>query len=136
MIPAAIKDIAEGDAIIHNKHIMFVKKIRTDRITVVDIADGEYKKILPTKSIFGFDYITKVVSILDFVENNASEDNPFGNILPFLLLNGDNKNDALPLFFIMNNQISQLNPLMIYALMSKNGNDFLPILMMKYLEKK
>lgn len=129
MIPVALKDIAEGDAIIHNKHIMFVKKIRSDGITVVDVTDGEYKKILPTKSMFGFDFITKVVSIMDFVENEASEDNPFGDILPFLLLGGDNKSDVFPLFLMMNKNLSNTN-LMMYALMTKSSNDLIPFLAM------
>lgn len=134
MIPVAIKDIAEGDAVIHNKHIMFVKKVRSDGVTVVDITDGEYKKILPTKSMFGFDFITKVVSVMDLSKTEASADNPFGNLLPFLLLNG-NKNDNVPLAMMMMNggQLDMSNPLMIYVLMAGSpGSDtsLLPLLMM------
>lgn len=134
MIPVAIKDIAEGDAIIHNKHIMFVKKVRSDGVTVVDITDGEYKKILPTKSMFGFDFITKVVSVVDLSKTEASVDNPFGSLLPFLLLN-ENKNDNVPLAMMMMNggQLDMSNPLMIYILMAgSSGSDtnLLPLLMM------
>lgn len=112
MIPVAIKDVAEGDAVIHNKHIMFVKKVKEDGLTVVDVTDGEYKKILPTKSMFGFDFITKVVSLIDFAGIEASADNPFGNLLPFLLMNGEGDNsDALPLALMMMNS-------------SKNGGIF------------
>lgn len=104
MIPVALKDVAEGDAVIHNKHIMFVNKVRDNGLSVIDVTDGEYKKILPTKSVFGFNFITKVVSLIDFSASTASEDNPFGNMLPFLLL-GDNMkgNDALPLALMMSN---------------------------------
>lgn len=111
MIPVAIKDIAEGDAVIHNKHIMFVKKVKEDGITVVDVTDGEYKEILPTKSMFGFDFMTKVVSLIDFAEIEASADNPFGNLLPFLLMNEEeDSSDAFPLvLMMMNNGIRNLN---------------------------
>lgn len=104
MMPVAIKDITEGDAIIHNRHVMFVTKARGKAISVIDVTDGEIKKILPTKSIFGFDFVTKIVSLIDFTASTANEDNPFGNMLPFLLL-GDNMkgNNALPLALMMSN---------------------------------
>lgn len=125
MIPVAIKDIAKGDAVVHNKHIMFVKKVKEDGIIVVDVTDGEYKKILPTKSMFGFDFMTKVVSLIDFTGIEASADNPFGNLLPFLLMNGEeNNSDALPLILMMTN--------------SKNGgtfpSDISPLVMMMALK--
>lgn len=113
MIPVALKDVAIGDAVIHNKHIMFVNKVKENCLSVIDVTDGEYKKILPTKSIFGFDFITKIVSLIDFSASAANEDNPFGNILPFLLLDNSNndysgltvgsskKDDSLPLALML-----------------------------------
>ena len=92
-MPAAIKDIAVGDIVVHNKLPMFVEAIKDGKVEVVDIYNGENKTILPTKSPFGFNFITKVVSLLDFagLSKEASEESPFGNILPFMLLsNGDN----------------------------------------------
>ena len=122
MIPVALKEIKIGDVIIHNKHIMFVKAIKNDGLKVIDITAGEEKKILPTKSIFGFDFITKLVSLIDFSNTTASEDNPFGNMLPFLLLNDNKKNDILPLIFMMNNEISNSfteSPWMMALLMNQ-----------------
>jgi len=108
MIPVAIKDVTEGDAIVHNRHVMFVTRAREKVISVIDVTDGEIKKILPTKSIFGFDFVTKIVSLVDFAASTANEDNPFGNMLPFLLLNNDNKgNDVLPLAFMLMNKDGQ-----------------------------
>ena len=108
MIPVAIKDVTEGDAIVHNRHVMFVTRAREKVISVIDVTDGEIKKILPTKSIFGFDFVTKIVSLVDFAASTANEDNPFGNMLPFLLLNNDNKgNDVLPLAFMLMNKDDQ-----------------------------
>ena len=147
MMPVAIKDVAEGDAIIHNRHVMFVTKARGKTISVIDVTDGEIKKILPTKSIFGFDFITKIVSLVDFTASTANEDNPFGNMLPFLLLgNNDGKsndNDALPLVLMLMNKenpglggLSSSSPSMQMMLMAmlmngQNGNsvqNFLPLM--------
>lgn len=109
MIPVAIKDINEGDAIIHNRHVMFVTRAKGKTISVIDVTDGEIKKILPTKSIFGFDFVTKIVSLIDFTASTADEDNPFGNMLPFLLLgNSNNKNnDVLPLVLMLMSKDNQ-----------------------------
>ena len=151
MIPVAIKDIAEGDAVIHNKHIMFVKKVKEDGVTVVDVTDGEYKKILPTKSMFGFDFITKVVSLIDFAGIEASEDNPFGNLLPFLLMGGEGDNsDALPLVLMMNSSKnggiipSEISPLLMMMALSNNStaqtgssmSTILPLMMMMNQKKE
>jgi len=136
MIPVAIKDVTAGDAIIHNHHVMYVVKVKEKYLSVIDVTDGEIKKILPTKSIFGFDFITKIVSLVDFTAPTANEDNPFGNMLPFLLLgNNDNNrsNDALPLAFMLMNKDGQdgglfssstsSTQMMLMAMMMTNGKD-------------
>ena len=132
MIPVALKDVTEGDAIIHNHHVMFVTKVREKNLSVIDVTDGEIKRILPTKSIFGFDFITKIVSLVDFTASTANEDNPFGNILPFLLFNDNNRsNDVLPLAFMLMNKDGQEGGLfsstssmqtMFMAMMMMNNN--------------
>ncbi len=111
MLPVALKDVVEGDAIIHNHHVMFVMKAKEKTISVIDVTDGEIKKILPTKSMFGFDFVTKIVSLVDFTASTANEDNPFGNMLPFLLLgNGDGGGgDAFPLALMMMNGNNGVN---------------------------
>ena len=122
MIPVALKDVAIGDAIVHNGHIMFVKSIKSDYIQAIDVTAGELKRILPTKSVFGFDFITKVVSLIDMSGMSASEDNPFGNLLPFILLGKDNKNNMLPLMLMMSGkQLDMSDPLtMLMLCESKN----------------
>lgn len=144
MIPVALKDIAVGDAVIHNKHIMFVSKVKADGITVVDVTDGEYKKILPTKSMFGFDFMTKIVSLVDISGTEASEDNPFGNLLPFFLLGEDSKENALPLVLMMTNGNllgSEISPSMLMALAcmgktEKSMSEMLPLIWMMNQQKK
>ena len=87
-IPAAIKDIAVGDTVLHNDKPVFVTSLEGG-IQVVDPCAGEKKTILPTKSMFGFDFVTKVVSIMDMTAGTASADQPFGNmLLPLMLMGG------------------------------------------------
>ena len=104
-IPCAVKDIKVGDIIKHvNGHAVFVSSLENG-IHVIDVAAGEKKEILPTKSIFGFDLVTKIVSFIDFSGMGASTDQPFGNLLPFMLLGKENKSknmkNLLPLFMCM-----------------------------------
>lgn len=139
-MPCAIKDVHVGDVIRHtNGNAVFV--VSTDGgIHVVDVAAGEKKEILPTKSMFGFNFVTKIVTLIDFSGLSASEDQPFGNLLPLMLF-GDRKGgsgmkDMLPLMLLMGGNGSALggldmsNPLMLMALMGgSEGNDFFPIMM-------
>lgn len=104
-MPCAIKDVHVGDVIHHtNGNAVFVTSV-DNGIHVVDVAAGEKKEILPTKSIFGFDFVTKIVSFIDFSGMGASTDQPFGNLLPFMLLGKENKSknmkNLLPLFMCM-----------------------------------
>jgi hypothetical protein len=138
-MPCAIKDVKVGDVIRHvNGNAVFVTAIENG-IHVVDVAAGEKKEILPTKSMFGFDYVTKIVSLIDFSAMNASADQPFGNMLPLMLLS-DNKSsmkDILP-FMLMSGTTSfdnfdMSNPLVLMALMGNGGsegNDFFQMMMM------
>ena len=91
-IPVAIKDIAAGDVILHtNGNMVFVTDV-AEGIKVVDVAQGEKKEILPTRSMFGFNFVTKIVSMIDFSSTSANEDNPFGNMLPLMMLSGGSGN--------------------------------------------
>ena len=140
MIPVAQKDVAIGDAIVHNGHIMFVKSIKSDYIQAIDVTAGELKRILPTKSVFGFDFITKVVSLIDMSGMSASEDNPFGNLLPFLLLENNKKNNIFPLMLMMSkNQMNTLDPMMMMLFCENkniNENNLLPLIWMMNQQKK
>lgn len=135
-MPVAIKDIAVGDVVVHARKPMFVVAVRKDgKLAVVDPYAGEEKVIMLTKSPFGFDFATKVISFLNFGTVDAN--NPFGNMWPFLLMS-DNKNmeDILPFMFMMNNQSATngfaFNPMLMYAVFSKDNKmkDFLPFLFM------
>ena len=144
-MPCAIKDIKKGDVIRHiNGNAVFVTDTEGG-IHVIDVAAGEKKEILPTKSMFGFDFVTKIVSLIDFSAMNASADQPFGNMLPLMMLS-DNKSsirDMLPMMMLMNGgnfgSFDMNNPLMMMALMGNGGsesNDFFPMVMAMQLMSK
>ena len=144
-MPCAIKDVKVGDVIRHvNGNAVFVTSTK-EGIHVVDVAAGEKKEILPTKSMFGFDFVTKIVSLIDFSAMNASADQPFGNMLPLMMLS-DNKSsirDMLPMMMLMNGgnfgSFDMSNPLMMMALMGNGGsesNDFFPMAMAMQLMSK
>ena len=129
-IPCAIKDVKKGDVIRHvNGNAVFVTSVENG-IHVVDVRAGEKKEILPTKSMFGFDFVTKIVSLIDFSKVNASEDQPFGNMLPLMLMsdNANMKDMLLPMMFMggMDNKTFDMsNPLMLMALMGgSESKDF------------
>jgi hypothetical protein len=133
-MPAAIKDIHVGDVVIHARKPMFVQSVKGEnRLNVLDIYDGEEKTIVLAKSPFGFDFVTKVVSLINMV-GSADSANPFGNMLPFLMMSeGKGMDDMLP-FLLMSQGGSGFasNPMLMYAMMSKDGkmNDMLPFLLM------
>ena len=135
-MPTTLSQIAVGDVVIHARKPMFVQEVREDnRLCVMDIFDGEEKTIVPAKSPFGFDFVTKVVSLFNF-NGSADASNPFGNMLPLLLLS-DSKTagdrDMLLMYMMMGgNTDFATNPMMLYALMNKDSkaNDMLPFLLM------
>ena len=146
-MPVAIKDIAPGMVIVHNRKAMFVIEVGDSGITVVDPQAGEEKKILPTKNCFNFNFYTRVVSLFDSFmkspENAPSVENPFGNMLPFLMMSensGEFDMNTMLMLSMMGSQSGMdfsKNPMMMYFLMkdSKNADDLLPLMFMGNLCK-
>lgn len=134
-IPVPIKDIKDGDIIIHNRIPMFVAEVYEKTLGVIDIYSGEKKNIILSKSPFGFDFATKVVSIMDFGAmsgDTPSEDNPFGNMWPLLMLNDSGSIDPMALAFMCAGKGHGANPMMMYALLASKGNNdnLLPLMLM------
>ena len=134
-MPVPIKDIKDGDIIIHNRVPMFVVEVYKKTLGVIDIYSGEKKDIILSKSPFGFDFATKVVSIMDFCAMNddaPSEDNPFGNMWPLLMLNDSGSIDPMALAFMCAGKGDGANPMMMYALLASKGNNdnLLPLMFM------
>ncbi len=122
-MPVAIKDVAVGDIIKHKDAYVIVKGgTESGSITAVDPFKSEEITIIPTKSVFGFNFVTKVINIFGdmFTNNNVnpSEDNPFGNIMPFIMMstlsedmtdiNGNNDNSMMKMM-IMSQMFSGQN---------------------------
>lgn len=134
-IPVAMNDIALGDIIIHNRKPMFVVALSADgsnTLTCVDVCAGEQKEILLTKSPFGFNFATKIVSLFNLLGDNApTPDAPFGNMLPLMLMSGnDEKIDPVMLMCMMQGNGSfASNPMMLYMLM-KDNKDIDPMVFM------
>ncbi len=142
-MPVAIKDVKVGDIVIHNRKAMFVIEVTETGMTAIDPQAGEEKKILLTKSPFGFNFATKVVSLFNMTSDAPTPDAPFGNMLPFLMMSensGEFDMNTMLMLSMMSGQSGMdfsKNPMMMYFLMkdSKNADDLLPLMFMGNLCK-
>ena len=112
-IPRAISAVCPGDVILHNGTPVFVEEVNNGRFTVINPYEGTEITILPAQSPFGFDYIPVIISLTDCLPE-ADENNPFGSLLPFLLMDKDNNNMALML--ALSGNTKNLDPMMLMAL--------------------
>ena len=137
-MPVGIDQIQVGDIIMHAKKPMFVLNIENNdgkmRLTAIDIINAEEKIICPIKSIFGFDFYTKVICLVDMAGGfKADEKNPFGNLAPWLLFSGQKDNDMLPLLFLsgQGQKMDMNNPMFLMALCgNKDMSNLLPFMLM------
>lgn len=114
-IPAAPHTVRAGDMIVHQGKGMYVLTDVCEGDTCVSVIDpraGESKEILFCKNMFGFNYVTKLVSILNGFGNSTdfspSSDDPFGNMWMLALLSNENEDlssSILPLMLM-----NQFNP--------------------------
>ena len=137
-IPAAPHTVHAGDMIVHQGKGMYVVADVCEGdscVSVIDPRAGESKEILFCKNMFGFNYVTKLVSILNgfdnFTDFSPSSDDPFGNMWMLALLSNENEDlssSILPLM-LMNqfnpsantdkNNFNMNNPLMWILLSNK-----------------
>ena len=121
-MPAAIKDIKAGDIIKHNKQYVIVSSIEENGdLNCVQPFAGEKIIVLPKKNIFGFNYITKVVNLMEqfMPQNVASEENPFGNMTQFILMSSlfDKSED------------DGMKKMMMMSMLAKGDNSISPMMM-------
>ena len=136
-MPVALSAVSRGDIILDKGKPVFVKAVDGSTFTVVEPYTCEVKTLLAAKNAFGFNYVTKVVNLMDSfnLAGAASADNPFGNLLPLMMLSGNkNMEDMMPLFLMSSGAMEgdlTSNPMMMYFLM-KDGkmNDMLPFFLM------
>ena len=137
-MPVTMSNIKPGDILIHSERPVFVRKVNENgTVSVLNYANSTVIDILPVKSPFGFNFFTKICSLIDLNTISADADNPFGNILPFLIFSGEDKENFDPrmlLFFNKDNNIfNNNNPLFFYLLFNKNNgdmNDILPLILL------
>lgn len=125
VMPAAIKDIKTGDIVIHKGIVYVIKEIANDNFTAIQPNAGTMTTLIPEKSIFGYSYMSRVMNIMETFK--ANEDNPFGNMLPFFMMNKENNNDTLALMMMMQGN-QDFNKVLPFMLMGKEDMD--PMVMM------
>ena len=137
VMPIAAKSVKKGDFIKNCGTWLRVTSITNEVIEGENVYTRNIVKVRPTKNMFGFNFYSKLITF--DIMGSTSEDNPFGNLLPLILLgNKDSKiNDMLPLMF-MNKDFDMSNPMMMYLLANKNGsnNDLMTIMMMNQFMNK
>lgn len=139
-MPCAIKDVAVGHVIIHQRKPMVVVEITDGKIWAIDPVAGERKCIVPLKNMFGFNFVVRVMSLFDNFMGQietASDDQPFGNMLPLMMLgnDGDMNKDMLLAMMIMGGNMDMSNPMMLMLMCGDktNNNDFLNMMLMNYM---
>ena len=138
-MPVALTAIKPGDILMHCGKPVFVREVTTgsNTVHVIDYTNATVAGILPVKSPFGFNFFTKVCPLFNFDQASANNDNPFGNMLPFLMLNGEKDGSFDPTLLFMASAMTggnidfASNPMMLYCLMNRSDKgDILPFLMM------
>lgn len=134
-MPVAASDVKVGDIVIHNKVPMFITAVNEDgTFGVTDVRVGETKTIIPTRNMFGFNFMTKIVSLFSTMSTAPTADQPFGNMLPFLMASeGEMDPMAMAMFMSMqggkDNPFTQ-NPMMLYFLANSKDSKMDPMAMM------
>lgn len=139
-VPIVAKDLNVGDFIKHpaqKDEYIRVTEIKDGKVTGEAVSRGEVVTLLPTKSPFGFNFYTKLFAPFDmnFMGGEANKDNPFGNILPFILLNDkDGKGmdmSTMALMMAMGGS-NKINPLMFLLLNKNEGStdNLLPLMLL------
>lgn len=84
-MPVAVNQVAVGDMILHKGKAMFVYDINGTEIHAVDILRSEAKTVIPVTNMFGFNFVTKVFSMVNLDGSTPSADQPFGNLMPIMM---------------------------------------------------
>lgn len=112
-MPVAIKDLRAGDMVLHRGKPMYVQSIEEDGIHCIDILNSEAKVIVPVTNMFGFNFVTKVVSLMNFNATQPSAENPFGNLMPFMMMSsvmGDDSDNDFSKMMMMSMMMGGSNP--------------------------
>ena len=148
-MPTAINAIRVNDIILHqDKPMMCIKGNEDGSIRAIDFTTQEIKDIMPKKNPFGFNFVTKVVC--PFGENSfmmegfgADSSNPFGNMLPMMMLMDDkdgtkDKTDMMMMMAMMmgNGDNFTSNPMLMYMMMNDGESAIDPMMLMLMMQNK
>lgn len=148
-MPIAITEIRVRDIILHqDKPMMCINGNDDGSIRAIDFTTSEIKDIMPKKNPFGFNFVTKVVC--PFGENSfmmdgfgADSSNPFGNMLPMMMLMDDkdgtkDKTDMMMMAMVMSGGHLDLasNPMLMYMMMSDGESAIDPMMLMLMMQNK
>lgn len=126
-VPVAIGAVTVGDIVIHARKPMFVTEVKANSLMAIDPVDGEYKEIVLTKSPFGFNFVTKVVNLMDgFMNTPASQENPFGNMWMLMAMNSNEGKDIDPMMLMLmmsQGNMGNMNPMMLAMMMNNSDKD-------------
>ena len=118
-MPVAVKDLRAGDMIMHCGKPMYIQNADDSKnIQCIDILNSESKVVVPVTNIFGFNFVTKVVSFMNIGAAQPSADNPFGNLMPFMMMSsimgedsGSGSNSDFGKMIMMSMMMGSSNPL-------------------------
>ena len=131
-MPVSREQISVGDVIRHNDTWVIVNEVSDTEIKVAKPWTKEIVTVIPETSIFGFSFYTKIMNPFEGLGKEANADNPFGNILPFLMMQNDGDDSMNPMMMAMifgGGKIDMSNPMMMYMMMSQN-KEIDPMMMM------
>lgn len=142
MMPVAQNAIKVGDFIWHGSQwVKVINILSNGRVEAESIWLREVVTILPTTNIFGFNFYTKLVPLIENFNTNcaATTTNPFG-MLPMLMAMSDNKSDDVSEMLLMSMMMNGgqtsngFNPMMLMLLSNsdnkgKKMDSLLPLMM-------
>lgn len=133
-IPVAIKDLKKGDTIVYNEAYYIVKAITDTHISAINVRKGTIENLIPKTSIFGFSFYVKLVTPMENFKPDSS--NPFGSMLPFLMLEDSGNDDSMRdimMISMMNGGTVNSSILPLMMMMNKDSGDKNDLLMMMML---
>lgn len=119
-VPVGLNSVKPGDIIIHNGKPICVEGVEDHSVICVDIENSELKTVIPPTNIFGFNYVTKITPLFNLGTANPSADNPFGNIMPYLLFSTLNSDEGA----IKSKNGFDMQTLLLMSMMNADGNFF------------
>lgn len=121
-MPVAMDRVEVGDVlIVDGKTVAIHEILDNGHLRVMDYRNASVSQIVPTKNMFGFNYYTKLVNMFsDNLKGSASATQPFGNMLPLMMMGDDV--DPMMLMMMQGGQLDMSNPMMMMALMDKKDS--------------